>query len=355
LVWLGLAGVTGCGGQEPVRSYDVPKPDVVYAENHVEPGASNSRTDTAVQEPREPTDRMLGAVVPHGDTTWYFKMTGPTAAVAKQVSKFRDLIQSLTFDGTGKPVWKLPTGWQEKPGAGQRLATLSVNVDGQSLELSIIPMPTSASSQSLLDNINRWRRQMGRETLAAEQLDKQTVKLQLADGTATLINFAGRFGSSMGNRSSLSSSLAPAAPAPGDLKYTLPDGWFESKQDTFSRAAFGVRDGDQTARVTISLLGGDGGGLLANINRWRAQASLPGISAETLKKQVQTVAVDGVSGSYMEALPAGASPAGMAVIGWIGGQADHSWFVKMRGNAPLVLQQKANFRKFLESLQFPAR
>ncbi len=348
-----LAWFSGCGGQEPIREYVVPKPEVVYAQNHVDSAAAKSPSATVGSQPV--TDRLLGAVLPHGAQTWYFKMTGPTAAVAKQVQKFRALIESVTFDDAGKPAWKLPEGWDEKPGSGQRVATIVANSDGQSLELSVIPMPTGGSAESLLDNINRWRRQMGQAPLQSTQLSAETQQLQLGDTSATLVDFEGRLQKTMGSQGSLAQSLPAAGPERGDLKFKLPDGWFEAKPDVVSRAAFGVRDGDQSAHITVSLLGGDAGGLLPNVNRWREQVGLPDMTAEALKEHAEALEVGGITGSYVESFPVDKAPAAMAVTGWIGMQADHSWFVKMRGNAPLVRQQREQFRTFLKSLKFPAR
>lgn len=156
-------------------------------------------------------------VLPHGAQTWYFKMTGPTAAVAKQVQKFRALIESVTFDDAGKPAWKLPEGWDEKPGSGQRVATIVANSDGQSLELSVIPMPTGGSAESLLDNINRWRRQMGQAPLQSTQLSAETQQLQLGDTSATLVDFEGRLQKTMGSQGSL------AEPAGGWARARRPE------------------------------------------------------------------------------------------------------------------------------------
>jgi hypothetical protein len=47
--------------------------------------------------------RMLGAVVPHGGQTWFFKMTGPADAVGRQRDAFEAFLKSVRFDGASKP------------------------------------------------------------------------------------------------------------------------------------------------------------------------------------------------------------------------------------------------------------
>ena len=192
--------LSGCGGQEEVRHYKVPKPEQLFAQNHVDLKPAPPQPG---EQPTEPTDRLLGAIVPRTSRTWYFKMTGPMDLVAQQEQAFRDLITSLTFDGPDTdPQWKLPPTWQENAGTGQRLATLSVEADGQRLEVSVIQLATSSSATSILDNVNRWRRQMRLPPLNQAKLEQKTTKLDLAEGTAVLVNEEGNFSSgSMGSPS----------------------------------------------------------------------------------------------------------------------------------------------------------
>ncbi len=95
VVALLVAPLLGCGSKETVRHYRIPKRELLYAANHVE------KTEAAADRPSPstpPADRLLGAIVPHGAQTWYFKMTGPMEAVASQGAAFRQLIESIRFD-----------------------------------------------------------------------------------------------------------------------------------------------------------------------------------------------------------------------------------------------------------------
>jgi hypothetical protein len=204
--------VAGCGAKESIDHYRVPKPELVYAANHVSTAA---RSDRPLAAAAAPTDRMLGAIVPHASQTWYFKMTGPTDAVARQRDAFRQLIESVRFAGDAEPPhWQLPPSWTEQPGTGPRLATLLVDVDGQMLEVSVMQLATSTSSSSLLDNINRWRKQMQLAPITAEQLPQETTALELPSGQATLVELLGNFQSGgMGNGALGGRDAPPSQPS----------------------------------------------------------------------------------------------------------------------------------------------
>jgi hypothetical protein len=188
----------GCGSQDSVEHYRIPKRELLFAANHV------TATEAAADRPArsaQPTDRMLGAIVPHGAQTWYFKMIGPMEAVVKEEAAFRQLIASIRFENDqSPPQWTLPDSWTEGAAAGPRFATLAVDVGGQTLEVSVMQLATSPSTNSLLDNVNRWRGQMLLPPITESQLPTETTTLDLAGGQATLVNLLGNYtGGAMGS------------------------------------------------------------------------------------------------------------------------------------------------------------
>ncbi len=178
----------GCGQQEAVRHYRVPKPELVYAANHV-----RSASESAAPPVRAANaDRLLGAIVPRDDRTWYFKMVGPRDAVTQEADAFRALIASLAFDDAqSAPRWQLPESWRELPGTGQRVATLRIDAAGKALEVSVIALASGPAETAVLDNVNRWRSQMGRSSVTAAQLGTETETIQLAQGSAILVDIIG--------------------------------------------------------------------------------------------------------------------------------------------------------------------
>ncbi len=352
--------LAGCGGAEEIRHYKVPKPEILFAENHVSADVVADAEDATA-----PTDRLLGAIVPRGADTWYFKMTGPMDLVAVQEKAFRTLIESLAFESPGSaPRWVLPESWQEDEGTGQRQATLSVQVEGKKLEVSVIRLGTSPSPQAILDNVNRWRRQMHLAPLEQAQLEDETELLELTDGTAVLVNLIGNFSSGSMGTASLSQTRPGASPkavpkpasdgGKSGVKYDMPANWVSQPPVTFSLLAFEVTDGDKSAKITVSALRGSAGGLLANVNRWFGQAGLPPISADDLAKKTEKLDVSGISGIYAEAIGAAGQGSDKAIVGWIGLQGGQTWFVKMSGDPQLVRAQVDTFRTFMKTLKFNA-
>jgi hypothetical protein len=136
------------------------------------------------------------------------------------------------------------------------------------------------------------------------------------------------------------------------VQYALPRGWSEQPSEMFSQLTLGLEQDGRSAQITVSQLQGDGGGVLPNINRWYQQAGMPEITAADLKTQTETLVVDGVSGTYVEACGTSDADGGKAVVGWIGLQDAGSWFVKISGDATLVREQREAFRNFLRTLRF---
>jgi hypothetical protein len=344
---ISVLACAGCGSRDEIRSYDVPKNSGALAEL---PEASSAPSGP-------PTHRLLGAIVPHGDQTWYFKMTGPLEPMESQTDAFRGLVESVTFAGENdSPSWNLPTGWTQRDGTGQRLATLVVDVDGTELETTVIPLATMDTPTAILDNVNRWRKQMQLPAIADGELEEETSQVKLAGGTAVTVDLTGHLDDRGGNGRSMMSASSPtsgnSAAGADSPRFVKPDDWQEAPQDGFSRLAFAITKGDQSARVTVSVLGGDGGGTLNNINRWRNQIGVPPWDAAALENQAEKFSVGGIDGYYVEAAGPETETPSSAIYGWVGLSNGRSWFFKMRGDAELVQQQRDAFRAFLQSFEF---
>jgi hypothetical protein len=344
---------SGCSSREPVRHYRIPTKEILYASNHVETADAKARVNTGSSGPAE---RMLGAIVPNGSQTWYFRMTGPIDAVATQETAFREFVESLQFENEqSAPQWELPESWQESPGSSQRRPALSVEVAGRKLDVSVIQMATDTSPDSLLGGVNRWRMLMQLPPITAEQLPQKTTTLELAGGTATLVNLVGNFQSGRGSPS-LGQSADGRRANQGDVRiaYDKPAGWLEVPPPPFSQLAFQVSEGDAVALVTVSLLRGDAGGLLANVRRWQRQVGGPEVRENDLDELTEKLELQGIAGSYVEIKGDDSVRESESIFGWAGIRPGQSWFVKLRGNANLVHRQRDPFRSFLQSLRFDA-
>ncbi|MCE9593268.1 MAG: hypothetical protein K8S98_03645 [Planctomycetes bacterium] len=154
-----------------------------------------------------------------------------------------------------------------------------------------------------------------------------------------------------------------AKPSSGDagpgLSWTTPPGWTELPPAQFRDANFRVA-GNERAECYLSTLTGEGGGLAANINRWRMQMSLTPLSAleiEALPRVAwlgkQAVAVDFV-GSWT-GMSGGGKLDGWRLIGWLLVEPTQSRFLKMTGPADVLEGELEHFRQLALSFGPGAR
>src|SRR6185437_5784991 len=79
---------------------------------------------------------------------------------------------------------------------------------------------------------------------------------------------------------------------------SLPAGWKEITNPPMLRAKYVIQgNGGSIADVNVSMLNGTGGGVMANVTRWRGQLGLSPMTEEDFSKQTQTVEVAGKKGT----------------------------------------------------------
>lgn len=175
LILLGV-GLVGCEKSEKIRTYSTEKPEVVQSRNTVERPAPNAPPREAPARPA-PTPaatqgpvRMFAAIVPQPEQSWFYKLTGPVNEVTEQAEALGNFIAGVRYEN-GTPSWDLPEGWEQQPGNAFRFATLIIPTETEPLEMSISGLPTSDDELAqALDNINRWRGQVGLEPITAEEI-----------------------------------------------------------------------------------------------------------------------------------------------------------------------------------------
>ena len=150
-------------------------------------------------------------------------------------------------------------------------------------------------------------------------------------------------------------TAAPSADAVANPTWTVPAGWQEGELAQFLIARYVIKgSGDATAMVNVSQLAGDGGGLLANVNRWRKQLGVAPITEMDLAKLV-TIDASGARATLVEISgtdPRSGQPAGLVgVVLPLGGQ---TWFYKLTGDTGVVAAQKAALIQFVQSAKYPA-
>jgi hypothetical protein len=357
LLILTLIGLAGCGQPDEITRYTVARqaPPAGKANAAKESPAGDGRTPSAAGKP----GMLLGAIVPRGKTTWFFKLMGPSAPVESQAPNFARFIKSIRFPDDS-PEWKVPQGWEELPDLPARFATFRIATEGADLEVTVIPLPTREGSfdSYLLDNVNRWRGQLSLAPLKQEELDDAVVKDELGDAEIWLVKkIEGKLteqrmppfaGGGFGRGAKIEGRAANPVAGPAEsLPFTvkLPKGWAEGKVGAMQLAVYEVRDGEQKAAISVSSAGGD---LLMNVNRWRGQVLLDPLIAADLKKEVHEIKVDGNEGKFVELV----GPKGDTILGVIVEAQGQQWFIKLKGDRELAAREKERFKEFVGSLRF---
>jgi hypothetical protein len=309
--------LTGCKEAEDVSRYKVPKAD---------------------PNPQ----RMLAAIVPYQKNVWFFKLVGPRAEIDPHEQAFEKLVRSIRFtDSDERPLkWELPAGWKEEAGGQHRHATIKVPSKEKPLELTVTALGREADD--VLDNVNRWREQMGLPEVALYALEKLTREVRVDGKDVTLVD--------------LKSTDVDVVPNPTTrLAWDLPKGWSKSNREVpFSIATFETGNDDSPAEVTISPLRGRAGGLLPNINRWRGQVSLKELEEEDLDEELKEIKAGDVAARYadMQGVSARDKEQRIRILGVVLRRGVTTWFIKMSGPPRAVEDQKASFEEFVKSMRF---
>jgi hypothetical protein len=169
-----LAGlVLGCGDNEEIQRYRAPKAETIDG------SASAGKS------------RMIGAIVPHGDRTWFFKLVGPVELIEGHRQQFDRFLESVHFTGDDdEPVtWKVPDGWREERGrGGMRYAAFHL-VNDDSVELTVTTFDQAAGG--LLANVNRWRKQLDLAPVKDSELPSVTHETRVDGTAATVVDMTG--------------------------------------------------------------------------------------------------------------------------------------------------------------------
>lgn len=148
---------------------------------------------------------------------------------------------------------------------------------------------------------------------------------------------------------------APPQERPSLFEFDVPQTWVKQGAKSMRDVTFKPA-GATKAECYISVLGGQAGGLEANINRWRSQMGKPALSPEQIAA-LPTADVLGGKGVFVTVTEgdfsgdSGERVEGAALLGFIVERADNAVFVKMRGPAADVLPEQAAFESFCKSLR----
>lgn len=145
---------------------------------------------------------------------------------------------------------------------------------------------------------------------------------------------AERFGMSM---------PGPASAAP--FTFTTPPGWNELPPTELRALNFRIGESAED-ECSVTLLGGDGGGALANVNRWCGQV---GASAWN-QAQLDAAPRIAMFGSEALIVMLGDEGAKRSMLGALARLDGRSVFVKLAGRRETILAQRPAFESFCTSL-----
>jgi hypothetical protein len=296
--------------------------------------------------------------------------------------------------------YQLPEGWQEKPPSDMRVASFTASgPNGQSADVSVIPLPVVGRD---LELINMWRsrvqlpatsdpdavKQAEPVTIGAEQgrlfefvsaqpeMGKGHQRLLVAmltrDTMSWFFKMTGEdqcvtsqkkhfieFLKSVSFVENVPPQMANTPAPPGengnaDSIWTIPAGWQSIPPAQFLLAEYSISDANGAkAEVNVATMGGEGGGLLANVNRWRGQLGLGAIGESELTQLEQTLDVPGGNATLVDFAGVNSKTgAPTRLVGGIVSQSGQTWFYKLMGDDQIVTKQKNAFTKFIQSANY---
>ncbi|MGO8764092.1 MAG: hypothetical protein ACLQSR_03030 [Limisphaerales bacterium] len=333
--------------------------------------------------------------------------TAPTNMVTSTLPPGHPDISSMPVSGAPaadqsvSPItFTMPPGWTEVPPSEMRVASFKVSgADGKQADVSVVPLPGMAGGDAA--NVNRWRGQVGLETISDEQIQSAAENIQAAGQAAQLYDIGGATSRILGviqhrdgnawffkmtgdpalvedqksnfvafltsisfTAGPATAQLPPGHPEIGGMdtvatgpishegqpNWQVPVGWTEVSGGQFLVAKFTISgDGGATAAVNVSSSAGDGGGLAANLNRWRGQLGL----APTDDITATALPVAGGQGQLVDLSGTVASTGQPAeLVGVMVTQPDKTWFYKLMGDPKVVAAQKQAFTQFVQGVKY---
>ncbi len=367
LIWLlpACALIHGCKDQTEIKVYRVSKAESASPSSQ-DSNPPMSGTETSPESTGLP---QADALPPMGTGM----QPGVTASPSSEIT------------GTA------PSHWGAQPLSSMRQASYLVKGDqGTTVDISLVTLAGTAGG--VLENVNRWLSQLGQPEITEEQLKTIVRHVPSSLGEVSVVDLVGLpqgadatkdgriiAGITSGDHETIFFKMRGNAPLAesqkeafiewiGSVKmaattqktspaatesephitWLAPSSWKSVPPATMRYASFVLNGSSgETADVSVSVFGGDGGGDLQNVNRWRSQLGLGALDSESLKSLVLPVASQ--DARILTVDMTGAK--GRIVAGWTSVDGK-SWFFKLIGPAKLVAAKKAEFVKFLRSVKF---
>ncbi len=298
------------------------------------------------------------------------------------------------------PTWTTPDGWTSVPLTEFRVASFKVTgANGKTADVSVVPLPGMAGGDA--PNVNRWRGQVGLAPVPDDQIQSSAESIVAGGEPASLYDIGGATSRILGviqhrddnnawffkmtgdpdlveqqkpvfiaflkslsfTAQSTAAQLPPGHPDIGSMdsseagpishagqpNWQVPSTWTEVSGGQFLIAKFTINGDNGAAAVNVSSSVGDGGGLSANVTRWRGQLGLqPSDTLTTTPLMVNggTAQLVDLSGTDARS----GQPA--EIIGVIVTEPGATWFYKLMGDPKTVAAQKDAFTQFVQGVKY---
>jgi len=130
--------------------------------------------------------------------------------------------------------------------------------------------------------------------------------------------------------------------------WQVPGDWKLEKAGQFVNAAYALPGG---GRVTVSKLAGDGGGLAANINRWRGQVGLKPLADQEVSGQPLKVADSSEVMRLFNLTSVDSAPDADGILAGVLPLKTETWYFKFSGPVGVLRKTEGLFAEFLRSVR----
>ena len=258
-------------------------------------------------------------------------------------------------------VWDVPTGWEQlDKQVSMRYATF---LTPENIEVTVAVFPGDVGG--LLANVNRWRGQVGVDPIQESELHSHAIpisgsnsyvvdvpgstnrllgtSISIGDGNTWFVKTVGDpilVGQAKEDIVAFSESFRIENQKQESASWEPPSHWMvDENASSILMSAYTTPSG---ARITLTALGGDGGGLLDNINRWRGQLALepkPSLEEMDLIEVQNGIVVELISEDNTQRIVSGVVPFDNQTL-----------FFKLTGSVEATEPELENFTDFVLSV-----
>ncbi|MCH2204534.1 MAG: hypothetical protein MK132_01485 [Lentisphaerales bacterium] len=331
-----IASLPSCNDAQAVRTIDV----------KLENNTSEPVKEEKMKGLPEGSNLILGVIIPTSSSQWFVKLAGPSSEFNEVKDLLDRIIDTIDFDDYSVEVVKLdvPEGWVQKREKG--FLHSSITKEGLKSRVTI-----SKASGTVLDNVNRWNRQLGNGMMDERQLmqvsqkqvingrfgilvvlakhdgstgrelqqsqdphhghdhfknphgdtaalnDAKGIRIAFADvnGQTWYIKLTGSANTLITEKANFEAFVNSFKFEGRSASWKAPASWKSLGAGGMIKESFDAGG----AKATIVTLPVGGGTLESNVNRWRGQIGLSPTSLEQINKQMQQLEFSGVKYKYL--------------------------------------------------------